>query len=381
MFTRNESYPAGKPSRETPGDRRRVIWIVVACLLFCPADTSPVRAQDWHPPEPSRTGTDWVQLSSGEWIGGSIDLFRDLEMAFDSDDLDDLVIDWSDIAAFRSPHILTFVFTKERVVTGTSSMKDGIIRVTTESGIQEFPRSDLLSIIEGSPKEINFWSVKASIGITARAGNTDQQDMNTIVRIKREATRSRTNISYQGNFGEVGGERTIDNHLGNIDFNIFISRRVFVTPAAFEYYADRFQNVDYRATIGAGGGYYFFRQGNIHWSVGLGGGYQVTRYSSVEEGQDRKSETGTVNPSTVFESDVTNDIELDFNYTSNISVPDPKSTTHHLTGLLTVDFLRDIFELSTSFTWDRVENPKAREDGTVPRRNDYRLAFGFAVDL
>jgi hypothetical protein len=235
--------------------------------------------------------------------------------------------------------------------------------------------------LEDSPREINFWSAKASLGITARAGNTDQQDVSTIVRIKREATRSRMNIGYQGNFGEVSGERTIDNHVGTVDVNIFISRKLYVTPASVEYYADKFQNIDYRATIGAGGGYYFFRQGNIDWSVGLGGGYQVTRNLSVEEGQDQKSETGTVIPSTKLESDVTKDIELDFEYSSNIGVPDPKSSTHHLTSILTVDFLRDIFELSMSFTWDRVENPTAREDGSVPRRDDYRFAFGFAVDL
>ncbi len=362
-------------------NRGRVIWIVVACLVFGLADTVSVGAQEWHPPEPSPTEKDWVQLHSGEWVRGKIELFRDLKMEFDSDDLDDLVIDWSDIAAFRSPRILTFVFTGERVVTGTSSMKDKIILVTTESGTQEFSRSHLLSIIEGSPKEINFWSAKASIGVTARAGNTDQQDLTTILRIKREATSSRLNVGYQGNFGEVSGERTIDNHVANTDFNIFISRKVFVTPAAVEYYADKFQNIDYRTTIGAGGGYYFFRQGRIDWSVGLGGGYQATRFLSVEEGQDQKEETGTVIPSTTLESDVTKDIELNFNYGSKIGVPDPKSTTHHLTALFTVDFLKDIFELSTSFTWDRVENPKARSDGSVPQKDDFRLAFGFAVDL
>ena len=57
----------------------------------------PVLAADWHPEEPGPDTKDWVQLTSGEWVRGSIDLFRDLEMQFDSDDLDDLTIDWGDI--------------------------------------------------------------------------------------------------------------------------------------------------------------------------------------------------------------------------------------------------------------------------------------------
>ena len=62
-------------------------------------------------------------------------------------------------------------------------------------------------------------------------------------------------------------------------------------------------------------------------------------------------------------------------------MPDPKTSTHHVTGLITIDFFRDIFELSASLTVDRVENPKAAADGTVPERDDVRFTFGFAVDL
>lgn len=364
-----------------PGAKLSVRLVLAAVVFLGFAHVSRAQTQEWHPPAPEPKSKDWVQLSSGEWIRGTIDLFRDLKMEFDSDDLDDLVIDWEDVVAFRSPRILTLVFTGERVVTGTSSMKDDVILVTSAAGVQQFPRRDLLSIIEGQPSEINFWSAKASIGITARAGNTSQEDINTIVRIKREATRSRLTLHYQGNYGDVNKERTIENHRANVDLSFFVSRRVFVTPAAVEYYADRFQNIDYRATVGAGGGYYLFRQGNIDWSAGLGGGYQVTRFRSVEAGQNRKEETGTIIPTTVLESDVTGDIELDLEYTVNIGVPDPKNTTHHLTTLLTVDFFRDIFELSLSLTWDRVENPVAREDGSVPKRDDFRMAFGFAVDL
>lgn len=360
---------------------KRAAQIVIVVTLLGIVGTCPALSQEWHPPEPAANEKDWVQLSSGEWIRGTIDLFRDLEMTFDSDDLDDLVIDWADIAAFRSPRVLTLVFTGERTATGTSSLKDGVILVTTESGTREFRRGDLLSIIEGRPREINFWSAKASIGITARAGNTDQEDANTIVKIKREATRSQLNLHYQGNYGDVNGERTIENHRANVDFNIFVSRNIYVTPFGVEYYADKFQNIDYRFTIGAGGGYYLFRQGNIDWSLGIGGGYQATRFLSVEEGQDRKEETGTVIPSTVLETDITSGVELDFEYTANIGVPDPKLTTHHLTTLLTVDFYRDIFELSLSLTWDRVEYPVAREDGSVPDRDDFRSFFGFALDL
>lgn len=352
--------------------------VVPVVFLLNPAWTA---AQEWHPPEPVPNEKDWVQLSSGEWIRGTIDLFRDLKMEFDSEDLDDLVIDWEDVAGFRSPRILTYVFTGQRVVTGTASMRDGTIRITSNGEDREFSRRELLSIIEGSPSEINYWSAKASIGVTARAGNTDQADVNTIVKIKREATKSRLNLGYQGNFGEVGGERTIDNHRASADFSFFVSRRFFLTPAWVDSYFDEFQNIDYRTAIGAGGGYYLYRQSEVDWSVSLGAGYRFTRFVSVEAGEDLDEDTGSIIPVTQLDWDITGDIEVDLTVVSQVAIPDPKLSTHHATLLLTIDFFRDIFELSSSLTWDRVESPKANEDGTVPERDDLRLTFGFAVDL
>lgn len=335
----------------------------------------------WQPPAPNSSDKDWIHLSTGEWLPGEIQLMRDVDLEFDSEEFDDIVLDWADIVGLRSSRILTYVFTGERVVTGTAVMQDGVIRIDVGGVVSEFRRFELLSIIEGKAREIDYWSTRASIGITARAGNTEQADLNSIVRIKREAAQSRLNLMYQGNQGEVGGEETINNNRANADFNVFIKRGFFLTPAALEFYSDKFQNIDYRYLVAAGVGYFFLRGGKVDWYVQFGGGYRHTRFLSVEAGQDQTEKTGNIIPATTLEADITSDIELDFDYSSQIGVPDIKTTTHHTTALLTVDFFRDIFELSLSVTWDRVENPTPREDGSVPKRDDLRMAFGFAVDL
>jgi len=357
--------------------RYLAFWWVLACLLVA----VDVPAQEWLPAEPVENGKDWVQLGSGEWVAGSIDLLRDLEMQFDSDDLDDLVIDWADIAAFRSPRTRTYVFVGNRVATGPAVMKDGVISVSTGSGVLEFRREDLLSIIESSQREIDYWSLKANVGLTARSGNTDQSDLNGLVKIRREAAVTQLNVTYAINFSELSGQETTNNQRGTGDINYFVSRRFYVTPLSAEIYGDKFQNIEVRTTVGAGAGYYFYRNGDLEWSVGVGGGYRRTKYSSVEAGQDDISETGAVVPSTVLEADLTSDIELDVNYTAQIGVPDAKETTHHATALLDIDLVGDIFGLSTSLTWDRVENPQPDANGNVPKRDDFRLALGFTVDL
>ncbi len=351
----------------------------IVLLLFVTA--FPAKAQEWHPEKPAKDKKDWVQLKSGEWLRGNIDLFRDLKMEFDSDELDDLKLDWEDIAAFRAPRNMTFVFTGQRVIFGPATMREGVIRITTEDGIREFERRDLLSIIEGVPKEINFWSAKANLGFTIRTGNTNQTDLSTRLMIKREATRSRVTLDYRGDFSEVNEVQTVNTHNGTLLFDLFISRKFYVTPFSYEYYSDRFKNIDYRSTIGAGVGYFFFRQSRIDWSVGLGGGYQVTTFLSVEEGEDTKDRTGSLIPTTKLEADITKDIELEIEYKSMIGIPDPKSSTHHASGFISIDFYKDIFELTFSVVWDRVDNPKAYEDGTVPEKDDLKMVFGFGIDL
>ena len=364
--------------RITPGVSMGVLISIVFGLSVC---VIPAKSQEWHPEEPAKGEKDWVQLKSGEWIRGNIDLFRDLKMEFDSDELDDLKIDWEDIAAFRAPRNMTFVFTGRLVIFGPATMRDGVIRITTEDGIREFARRDLLSIIEGTPKEINFWSAKANIGLTARTGNTNQTDLSTRLVIKREATRSRVTLDFRGDFSEVNEEQTVNSHKGSLLFDLFISRKFYVTPFSYEYYSDKFQNIDYRSTIGAGVGYFFFRQSRIDWSVGLGGGYQVTTFVSVEEGEDTVGKTGSLIPTTKLETDITKDIELEIEYRSMIGIPDPKSSTHHASGGISIDFYKDIFELTFSVVWERVDNPKAYEDGTVPEKNDLKMVFGFGIDL
>lgn len=338
-------------------------------------------AEVWNPPEPNVEERDWVQLTSGEWLWGDIKLFQDKDFSFDSEELDDLKLDWDDIAVIRSARVLTYTFTNERVATGTAMMQDGIIRVQTTHGIEEFSRRELIKIIEGDLRELNFWSMKASIGLTARSGNSDQADMNTVVKIRREATRTRVDLDYNGNFSKVDSVETINNHRVSAGWNIIVKRGFFVSPLLGELYQDEFQNIDIRSMVGAGLGIWVVRKSDIEWNLQLGGSYRDTRYVSVEAGEVANDQTGAIVPATVLEWDVTGDIELDINYDAQIGVPDAKDSTHHLQAILAIDILGDILDVTANFTWDRIENPKTNADGITPKRDDYRLALGVGVDL
>lgn len=363
--------------------KMRVSWVCagLAAAIALSVCRPGARAQGWNPPAPPSDGKDWVQLKSGEWLRGKIEIFRDLVMEFDSDELDDLMLDWEDIAALRTAGAMTFVFTDDRIATGKATMSGGMIRISTIEGNPEYDRRDLLSIIKGSPREIDYWSVKASVGLMARTGNTDETDFETRFKTKREAAVSRLTLEYQGDVSTLDGEESVNKHTGRANLSLFLSTKFYITPGAVEYYSDRFQNIDYRTTFGAGVGYFIFRQSRVEWSVGIGGGYQSTYYLSVEEGEEGREQTGSAIPSTSFETDITKDVELTIDYKAQVGIPDPKSSTHNFDLILSVDFFKDVFELSFTLGWDHTENPKPYEDGTVPERDELKMTFGFGIDL
>jgi hypothetical protein len=139
----------------------------------------------WLPPEPSPESKDWIRMSSLEWLRGELHHLEDVKLEFESEELDNLNLDWDDVIEFRSPRILTYTFEDSGVIVGTALMRDSLIVIQTEQGPRTLSRSLLLTIIEGRPTELNYWSAKLNVGVLLRSGNTNQTDFNTIVLIRR----------------------------------------------------------------------------------------------------------------------------------------------------------------------------------------------------
>ena len=362
--------------------RHRRIWQVGLLALGLLSLGSLAVAQDaeWKPPEPSPQSKDWIRLTSGEWLRGEIQVFRDDKLEFDSKELDELTLDWKDVAEIRSPRILTYTFDKRGMATGTAVMRADTLVIRTDLGPRAFPRSDLLTIIEGALSAWNFWSVKVSLGLIARAGNTDQEDLTALVFLRRQAPRLRLDLEYKGNFSNTNDVRTVNNHRGSARFDYLVSRGFFVTPFSGDLYSDEFQNLDLRGTVSAGVGLFLIRKSGREWYVQLGGGYQHTRFVSVEPGESMEEQSGTINPSTALELDITGSLELSCDYNAQVTIPDTKGTVHHAFALLSFE-ITSILDLDVSLTWDRVENPKADAEGNVPKQDDYRLSFGLGLDF
>ena len=337
----------------------------------------------WRPPpfEPDKKrAKDWLLLKSGEVLRGEIEYLREDKVQFDSDELEDLAIDWSDVIGFGSPRRNTYRFGNAVIVTGTAEMRAGSIRVDTGTEIREFPRSALYSMIEGELREIDYWSLKAGLGLTFRSGNSDQTDLTARVEVKRETALTRTLASYESAFSEVESQEVTDNQRLTSYFAYFITTRTSLAAPIVELYRDRVRNVDLRTTVAAGVGYDVIDRPRVEWNVLGGAGYQRTEFASIEADEDQTTEDAALLFRTSLELDPIPDVDWDTTYTLIAVVTDWDKTSHHLSSVFSFEVWGPL-DLDLSFIWDRIEAPAPDPDGDTPKSDDFQLTVGVSLEF
>jgi putative salt-induced outer membrane protein YdiY len=376
---------------------RRGIFPMAIVLAFIALTTGPTRAE-MAPPDPEVpaeliegenfeprgddfAGPDWIQLNSGEWLQGSVDRIRDRQLEFDSDELDELTFDFADVFAVvtAGPHTLNFE--GRRIVTGRVAIRGDVVRVRSGDIILTFTRHEIVGMVPGRPREINYWSGSVSFGLTLQRGNSNQTDLTALANITRETALTRANAKYNGSLGKVGAQDTANNHRVTGRGDVFLTRRFYLTPLSFEYFTDPFQNVDLRLTPSAGVGYRLVDRSRVDLDVTVAAGAQYTRdVASSFPGADRDRTTAAIIMGMDFETDPTERLEWDGEFKVQLGVPDTSETNYHALTTISVDVWGDL-DLDLTFVWDRNQSPSTRPDGTVPKQNDYRLSAGIGWDF
>ena len=337
----------------------------------------------WRPPalEPDKKrAKDWLLLKSGEVLRGKFEYLREDKVQFDSDELEDLEIDWEDVIGFGSPRRNTYRFGNDVIVTGTAEMRGGSIRVDTGTEIREFPRSALYSMIEGELREIDYWSLKAGLGLTLRSGNSDQSDLTARVEAKRETALTRTLASYESAYSEVESNEVTDNQRLTSYFAYFVTTRTSLAAPIVELYRDRVRNLDLRTTVAAGVGYDVVDRPRVEWNVLGGAGYQRTEFASIEVGEDNTTEDAALLFRTSLELDPIPDVDWDTTYTLIAVVTDWDKTSHHLSSVFSFEVWGPL-DLDLSFIWDRIEVPAPDPDGETPKSDDFQLTVGVSLEF
>jgi hypothetical protein len=326
---------------------------------------------------PDPAALDRIQFGPGEILMGDIDRIHDGDLYFDSDEMDDVKLDFADITHMESKRVHTYRFIGRKVHSGTAVMDAEKIIIQTDQGLVEFPRGDLVGMVAGAPTEWNYWSGEATIGFTLRTGNTEQVDLSLFARLTRETALTRFDNRYTGSIASQDNETSANNHRFRSTFDVYLTRRFFLTVPSFEFYTAQFQNIDVQITPAVLVGYDVMANKWVTLEVGTGVGYQ---YTTAREGDTSANSNAAVIVTTGIDFDITSDIEWDTDYKINITPTDMNFTSQNLSSVLEFDIIGPI-DIEAAFNFDRIKLPPETSPGVRPDSNDYRLTLGFGADF
>jgi len=368
-----------------------IISLVMTVPLMAWADAGkPV----WAPAGSLPEGFDWIQLTSGEWLKGDLKVLYNDSLEFDSDELDLLKFDWEDVQQVicHAPQSVRIEDPEAKRnnwlnVEAVADTVVGILRidgdrviVETDEGAKEFNRSSLVSIASGKTRELDYWAIKFALSVDISGGNSEQEDYNANLNMKRRTSLTRFSLDYNGIYSTTSGILTANSNRANSYFDIFATRQFFWRPVFVEYFRDTFANIAHRGTIGAGLGYTIVHTAKTEWLVSPNIAYMFTKYDSVEAGEDDTSSTPAFVFSTEFDTELTKKIDFDALYNFYVVNEESGTYTHHAKASLEIE-LTGRLDLDMSVIWDRIQDPQPDSDGFTPKQDDIYLFFGISFEL
>ncbi|GIC76031.1 hypothetical protein FMO003_18520 [Moritella sp. F3] len=322
---------------------------------------------------------DWLWLKSGEFLIGNIeDLYND-KLAFDSDDLGDLKISWSDISRINSRQLFTVRTINGEIITGTIALEDGIL-IVSNNRQHEVIQDELMTLIAGLETGANIWQGKITFGANLSSGNTNKLEYNTNAELSRHTTASRIKASYVAIIGETNNVQTDENHRFTTTYDVYSDKDLFFRPLDLSLFRDPLQNVNSRVNVGMGIGYQFIDDGDQELEMNLGPSYLYTRYEYTDTQLNSSDSSLAVSLTVDYEREIHDQIDFELSY--KITATESELGGYLQNTKMNFDIeLTDVLDFEITFFWDRVNNPLLDVDGMQLDKNDFRLAFGLGVSF
>ncbi len=280
----------------------KLLIAAMALGIAAPAALAEEAAKAWTPPPPAEMPDkfDWIQVPSGEWLGGEVKVMYEGSLEFDSDEVGIIKIDWDDIVEMRSTQILEVRPEIGESATGKVFIKDKKVNIIGDQTVV-FDQGEVLAMTAGVPRERNFWSGEVSGSANYQSGNTDKETFNAKMMAQRRTVEQAMIFEYIGNYDETESEETENNHRLTGKWDRFVTDRWFWSPVQAEYFKDKFQNIEHRTTIGTGIGYEIIDTSETTWRVSGGPAYTKTWFEEVPAGESDSEDSFALQGRTRFD--------------------------------------------------------------------------------
>ena len=124
------------------------------------------------------------------------------------------------------------------------------------------------------------WSGKVGIGINGETGNTDRVSLNSDVSAKRDTGNERLKLHVHSRYTKENGEESTNEVFGGVNLEKDIDEKWY-TFGNLDLEFDRQEQLDLRAKVTLGGGYFVVREEDHEFKVHGGAGYQ---HESFDDG-------------------------------------------------------------------------------------------------
>jgi hypothetical protein len=352
----------------------------LVCLVLIGDPATAQQEADFPAFSPPPDEYDWIQLTSDEWLKGELISLFDDELTFDSDNLGVIRFDWEDVRNFRGHGAYGVSLQGVEPLAGDLQIDKQQVVIVTDEKTHVYPRENLVAITPSSIRELENWSLDATVGLNIRKGNADIVEYNFMVGLERRTPNSRVIIDYLGNFNETDGQEIANNHRVTGAYDRFTGSRLFWRPLIGQFFRDPFQNIRNQGTLETGLGYELINTARTDWELFAGIGANFVRYDSVEAGQSTNSTSPALSVGTSFETEITSWMDYMFDFQATFLDDASGAYQHHLLTTLSTDLIGN-FDLDVSFVWDRTQKPQPRADLSIPERDDYRIMIGVGYEF
>jgi len=234
---------------------------------------------------------DVVVLKDGSILIGQVQVWTQGKMVVETDFNDHLEIDVTKIRGITTQGPRSVQLTSgDRAVGILNFTPDGGQTISAEALGNITFELDRVSAIwaagEESPdviaprnKRANVWSARIELGLNGQTGNTEQLAINGRAEIRRTTDTDRFLIYGQGRFSQENGTDTVKEVLGGMTLEVDVNEDWF-TFVTTELEFDKFENLDLRATVTGGVGYFAIREADEELKLRAGIGFQHESFNT-----------------------------------------------------------------------------------------------------
>jgi putative salt-induced outer membrane protein YdiY len=197
-----------------------------------------------------------------------------------------VTVKWNEVSRIRADKPLKALIHGE----ARSTLRDFFVGGAQLIEVTELSETTPVSLSE--VQAINLGSIhyqgNVSIGGNSTHGNTETQAVNAAARIVIRAHRQRLSLEAKYNYGEANQAVTARNSLGSAKYDYFITKKIYLTTSGL-LEKDTFQQLNLRATLGAGIGYQFLESAGTKLSADIGMAYVNEHFTTAPSTQTESS--------------------------------------------------------------------------------------------